>query len=133
MECFKHRVLGAGEEVVTALGTEVDRLEKEIQDLVPGIRHVDIEAHNPVDVPSSWHLCVYQYITWHSFLVYPRMITDSGLMLVTWSQLIMLGNVHSELLLPWIWYTLRINCLWYYLFWRAYWSTSYLIRGVICI
>ncbi|KAH9716169.1 metal tolerance protein C4 [Citrus sinensis] len=42
-----------GEEVVTALGTEVDRLEKEIQDLVPGIRHVDIEAHNPVDVPSS--------------------------------------------------------------------------------
>jgi hypothetical protein len=37
----------AGEEVVTALGSEVDRLEKEIQELVPGIRHVDIEAHNP--------------------------------------------------------------------------------------
>ncbi|KAG9449201.1 hypothetical protein H6P81_009166 [Aristolochia fimbriata] len=36
-----------GEELVTALGTEVDRLEKEIQKLVPGIRHVDIEAHNP--------------------------------------------------------------------------------------
>ncbi|KAJ9168642.1 hypothetical protein P3X46_020142 [Hevea brasiliensis] len=36
-----------GEEVVTALGSEVDRLEKEIQELVPGIRHVDIEAHNP--------------------------------------------------------------------------------------
>ncbi|XP_038898775.1 metal tolerance protein C4 isoform X2 [Benincasa hispida] len=36
-----------GEEVVTALGSEVDRLEKEIQALVPGIRHVDIEAHNP--------------------------------------------------------------------------------------
>ncbi|KAI3941850.1 hypothetical protein MKW92_020391 [Papaver armeniacum] len=36
-----------GEEVVTALGSEVDRLEKEIQKLVPGIRHVDIEAHNP--------------------------------------------------------------------------------------
>ncbi|CAL1373937.1 unnamed protein product [Linum trigynum] len=36
-----------GEELVTALGSEVDRLEKEIQDLVPGIRHVDIEAHNP--------------------------------------------------------------------------------------
>ncbi|RZB98231.1 Metal tolerance protein C4 isoform B [Glycine soja] len=36
-----------GEEVVTALGSEVDRLEKEIQNLVPGIRHVDIEAHNP--------------------------------------------------------------------------------------
>lgn len=39
----------AGEEVVTALGSEVDRLEKEIQELVPGIRHVDIEAHNPID------------------------------------------------------------------------------------
>ncbi|KAJ0076208.1 hypothetical protein Patl1_34912 [Pistacia atlantica] len=41
-----------GEEVVTALGSEVDRLEKEIQALVPGIRHVDIEAHNPVDLSS---------------------------------------------------------------------------------
>lgn len=40
----------AGEEVVTALGSEVDRLEKEIQELVPGIRHVDIEAHNPIDL-----------------------------------------------------------------------------------
>lgn len=42
----------AGEEVVTALGSEVDRLEKEIQELVPGIRHVDIEAHNPIDISS---------------------------------------------------------------------------------
>ncbi|KAK8514268.1 hypothetical protein V6N13_063170 [Hibiscus sabdariffa] len=42
-----------GEEVVTALGSEVDRLEKEIQELVPGIRHVDIEAHNPIDLSSS--------------------------------------------------------------------------------
>ncbi|XP_031387874.1 metal tolerance protein C4 [Punica granatum] len=41
-----------GEEVVTALGSEVDRLEKEIQELVPGIRHVDIEAHNPTDLTS---------------------------------------------------------------------------------
>ncbi|KAL7100405.1 hypothetical protein ACP275_09G143700 [Erythranthe tilingii] len=40
-----------GEEVVTALGSEVDRLEKEIQEIVPGIRHVDIEAHNPI-VPT---------------------------------------------------------------------------------
>uniref|UniRef100_A0A2N9GEV5 Uncharacterized protein n=1 Tax=Fagus sylvatica TaxID=28930 RepID=A0A2N9GEV5_FAGSY len=40
-----------GEEVVTALGSEVDRLEKEIQELVPGIRHVDIEAHNPTVPP----------------------------------------------------------------------------------
>lgn len=42
---------GYGEEVVTALGSEVDRLEMEIQELVPGIRHVDIEAHNPI-IPS---------------------------------------------------------------------------------
>ncbi|KAL8128816.1 LOW QUALITY PROTEIN: hypothetical protein V2J09_017971 [Rumex salicifolius] len=37
-----------GEEIVTALGSEVDRLESEIQKIVPGIRHVDIEAHNPI-------------------------------------------------------------------------------------
>ncbi|GLJ26963.1 hypothetical protein SUGI_0527910 [Cryptomeria japonica] len=36
-----------GEEVVAALGSEVDRLEKEIQRIVPGIQHVDIETHNP--------------------------------------------------------------------------------------
>lgn len=42
-------IIVAGEEVVTALGSEVDRLEKEIQELVPGIQHVDIEAHNPID------------------------------------------------------------------------------------
>ncbi|CAN6242260.1 unnamed protein product [Urochloa humidicola] len=36
-----------GEDVVEALGYEVDRLESEIKKLVPGIRHVDIEAHNP--------------------------------------------------------------------------------------
>lgn len=41
-----------GEEVVTALGSEVDRLEKEIQEIVPGIRHVDIEAHNPIVPPT---------------------------------------------------------------------------------
>ncbi|MFS7939289.1 putative Zinc transporter 9 [Helianthus anomalus] len=40
-----------GEVVVTALGSEVDRLEKEIQETVPGIRHVDIEAHNPIIPP----------------------------------------------------------------------------------
>ncbi|KAF3430969.1 hypothetical protein FNV43_RR25699 [Rhamnella rubrinervis] len=39
-----------GEEVVVALGSEVDRLENEIQQLVPGIRHVDIEAHNPIEL-----------------------------------------------------------------------------------
>lgn len=40
-----------GEEVVSALGSEVDRLEREIQRLVPGIRHVDIETHNPNGPP----------------------------------------------------------------------------------
>ncbi|CAI9114539.1 OLC1v1015286C1 [Oldenlandia corymbosa var. corymbosa] len=45
-----------GEEVVTALGSEVDRLENEIQGIVPGIKHVDIEAHNPiVCVPMQHH------------------------------------------------------------------------------
>ncbi|XP_072973216.1 metal tolerance protein C4 isoform X1 [Typha angustifolia] len=39
-----------GEDVVEALGSEVDRLESEIQKIVPGIRHVDIEAHNPEGV-----------------------------------------------------------------------------------
>ena len=43
----------AGEEVVSALGSEVDRLEREIQRLVPGIRHVDIETHNPNGPLSS--------------------------------------------------------------------------------
>jgi hypothetical protein len=37
----------AGEEVVAAVGSEIDRLEKEIQRIVPAILHVDIEAHNP--------------------------------------------------------------------------------------
>ncbi|KAH8932154.1 hypothetical protein BDL97_19G058600 [Sphagnum fallax] len=36
-----------GEEVVAAVGSEIDRLEKEIQRIVPAILHVDIEAHNP--------------------------------------------------------------------------------------
>ena len=39
-----------GEDVVQALGYEVDRLESEIQKLVPGIKHVDIEAHNPEEL-----------------------------------------------------------------------------------
>ncbi|XP_020692625.1 metal tolerance protein C4 isoform X1 [Dendrobium catenatum] len=41
-----------GEGLVEALGSEVDRLETEIQRIVPGIRHVDIEAHNPSE-PST--------------------------------------------------------------------------------
>ncbi|KAG0483244.1 hypothetical protein HPP92_011328 [Vanilla planifolia] len=41
-----------GESLVDALGSEVDRLEREIQKIVPGIRHVDIEAHNPSELPS---------------------------------------------------------------------------------
>ncbi|TXG69530.1 hypothetical protein EZV62_004465 [Acer yangbiense] len=39
-----------GEELVTALGSEVDRLEREIREINPGIRHVDIEVHNPADL-----------------------------------------------------------------------------------
>eukprot|EP00898_Chlorokybus_atmophyticus_P003149 jgi/Chlat1/3835/Chrsp26S08839 len=45
-----------GEAMVTALGDEVDRLEREIQRLVPGITHVDIETHSrtaPVPDDSS--------------------------------------------------------------------------------
>ncbi|KAL5756781.1 hypothetical protein ACOSQ2_021527 [Xanthoceras sorbifolium] len=41
---------GYGEELVTALGSEVDRLEREIREINPGIRHVDIEVHNPADL-----------------------------------------------------------------------------------
>lgn len=51
-EALRKVMSNYGEEVVTALGSEVDRLEREIQTLVPGIRHVDIEAHNPI-VPST--------------------------------------------------------------------------------
>lgn len=45
-ELFK-AMANYGEGLVEALGGEVDRLETEIQKIVPGIRHVDIEAHNP--------------------------------------------------------------------------------------
>nr|XP_029122203.1 metal tolerance protein C4 [Elaeis guineensis] len=47
-DCALLKVMASyGEDVVEALGYEVDRLETEIQKIVPGIRHVDIEAHNP--------------------------------------------------------------------------------------
>lgn len=52
MQIKNRKSLTAGEEVVVALGSEVDRLENEIQQLVPGIQHVDIEAHNPVEPPQ---------------------------------------------------------------------------------
>lgn len=52
MQIKKRKFLTAGEEVVVALGSEVDRLENEIQQLVPGIQHVDIEAHNPIEPPQ---------------------------------------------------------------------------------
>ncbi|XP_039145174.1 metal tolerance protein C4 [Dioscorea cayenensis subsp. rotundata] len=52
-DCELLKVMASyGEDVVEALGSEVDRLESEIQKIVPGIRHVDIEAHNP-EVLSS--------------------------------------------------------------------------------
>ncbi|BBN11950.1 solute carrier family 30 (zinc transporter), member 9 [Marchantia polymorpha subsp. ruderalis] len=54
------RVMAAyGEEIVSALGSEVDRLEKEIQKIVPGIRHVDIEAHNPQGPAPREKLYIY--------------------------------------------------------------------------
>lgn len=34
-----------GREIVEALGDEVDRLEREIRHVVPGVRHVDLEVH----------------------------------------------------------------------------------------
>lgn len=32
----------AGNDMIGALGAEIDRLEAEIQQLVPGIRHIDL-------------------------------------------------------------------------------------------
>lgn len=76
----------AGEEVVTALGSEVDRLEKEIQYLVPGIRHVDIEAHNPTDLFPwlDWYFAWYAVPLVHSFS-YGEPIIANHLRVLTWS------------------------------------------------
>lgn len=34
--------LGAGNDMIGALGAEIDRLEAEIRQLVPGVRHIDL-------------------------------------------------------------------------------------------
>ena len=34
----------AGKDMVGALGAEVDRLENEVRELVPGLRHIDLET-----------------------------------------------------------------------------------------
>lgn len=38
-------LLSTGQEMVTAVGDEVDRLEERIRKLEPSIRHVDIETN----------------------------------------------------------------------------------------
>ncbi|XP_047328977.1 metal tolerance protein C4 isoform X2 [Impatiens glandulifera] len=50
-EVAKEAAKEVAKEVATAIGNEVDRLEKEIQEIVPGIRHVDIETHSPITTP----------------------------------------------------------------------------------
>jgi hypothetical protein len=52
----------AGEEVVAAVGSEIDRLEKEIQRIVPAILHVDIEAHNPNGPVPREKFYLYRYL-----------------------------------------------------------------------
>ncbi|XP_071716348.1 metal tolerance protein C4-like [Rutidosis leptorrhynchoides] len=48
----RHKIMKLyGAEMIRALASEIDRLEKEIQEIVPGIRHVDIEVNNPIIPP----------------------------------------------------------------------------------
>ena len=51
--CGQHRpdcthgsllVWSVGKDMVGALGAEVDRLETEVRELVPGLRHIDLET-----------------------------------------------------------------------------------------
>ena len=50
-DCFVHTVTMrsgiafAGKDMVGALGAEIDRLEAEIRQVVPGIRHIDLVRH----------------------------------------------------------------------------------------
>ena len=43
-EALESYLLNFGEEVVEALGDEIDRIEARIQAEVPGAKHVDLEA-----------------------------------------------------------------------------------------
>lgn len=80
-------IIVAGEEVVTALGSEVDRLEKEIQELVPGIQHVDIEAHNPID-QSLWSETFFQKVLSYRY---------NSLGLKKWKLQVTLGEIERVL------------------------------------
>ena len=42
---FRGALRGWGEGLVEAMGDEVDRLERKIRDLEPGILHVELEPH----------------------------------------------------------------------------------------
>ncbi|XP_071715132.1 metal tolerance protein C4-like [Rutidosis leptorrhynchoides] len=49
-----HKIMSFyGAEFIKALGSEIYRLEMEIKEIVPGIRYVDIEVHNPIISPPE--------------------------------------------------------------------------------
>ena len=41
--------------MVGALGAEVDRLENEVRELVPGLRHIDLETDRGGRTPNPSH------------------------------------------------------------------------------
>ena len=53
----------SGRDMVGALGAEVDRLETEIQQVMPSIRHIDLvrfppsKLHMPVPMLRLWAAC----------------------------------------------------------------------------
>ena len=49
--------MGAGRDMVGALGAEVDRLETEIQQVMPSIRHIDLVSTCPLSHPID---CIMQ-------------------------------------------------------------------------
>ena len=44
----------AGEEIINAVGAEVDRIETEIQRINPGVRYVDLETDRGQVTPSIY-------------------------------------------------------------------------------
>ena len=56
--------LAAGKDMVGALGAEVDRLENEVRELVPGLRHIDLETDRGGRThPSHGSTDLHQYQT----------------------------------------------------------------------
>lgn len=54
----------AGKDMVGALGAEVDRLENEVRELVPGLRHIDLETDRGGRThPSHGSTDLHQYQT----------------------------------------------------------------------